>query len=97
MTPDTLDALETRDPDQRERDLMARLPQLIAHAAGARLGAHPRRVLLDDILDEGETLVQVKRRLLEMGATEVAIAEFADKAHQRTQPGRALASSYRNG
>ena len=33
--PDTLDALETRDPQERERDLMARLPQLVARAQGA--------------------------------------------------------------
>ncbi|RJG07476.1 phenylacetate--CoA ligase family protein [Noviherbaspirillum cavernae] len=30
--PDYLDSLETRDPEQRERDLMQRLPQLVAHA-----------------------------------------------------------------
>jgi phenylacetate-CoA ligase len=35
MTTDTLDALELRDPGQRERDLMARLPQLIARAQQA--------------------------------------------------------------
>ena len=35
MTTDTLDALETRDPEQRERDLMARLPLLIARAQQA--------------------------------------------------------------
>jgi len=34
-TFDTLDALETRDPGERERDLMARLPQLIACARQA--------------------------------------------------------------
>lgn len=32
---DMLDSLETRDPQQRERDLLARLPQLIAHAQTA--------------------------------------------------------------
>ncbi|NHZ42204.1 phenylacetate--CoA ligase family protein [Massilia aquatica] len=32
---DTLDALETRDPQERERDLMARLPQLIERARSA--------------------------------------------------------------
>ncbi|HJU99086.1 MAG TPA: AMP-binding protein [Burkholderiaceae bacterium] len=31
---DTLDSLETRDPVQRERDLMQRLPRLIARAQG---------------------------------------------------------------
>ena len=35
MTTDTLDELETRDPAQREHDLMARLPQLIARAQQA--------------------------------------------------------------
>jgi hypoxanthine phosphoribosyltransferase len=46
-------------------------------------------VLLDDILDEGETLAQVKQRLLEMGAAEVVIAVFADKAHKRVKPVKA--------
>ncbi len=32
---DILDSLETRDPEQRERDLMARLPQLVARAQAA--------------------------------------------------------------
>ncbi|RZI44626.1 phenylacetate--CoA ligase family protein [Herbaspirillum sp. HC18] len=32
---DYLDSLETRDPEQRERDLMARLPQLVARAQTA--------------------------------------------------------------
>jgi phenylacetate-CoA ligase len=31
---DTLDSLETRDPVQRERDLMQRLPRLVARAQG---------------------------------------------------------------
>src|SRR3954471_21840467 len=31
-------------------------------------------IVLDDILDEGETLAEVKRRLLEMGAAEVILA-----------------------
>lgn len=35
MTFDTLDALETRNPVERERDLMARLPQLVALAKRA--------------------------------------------------------------
>jgi hypoxanthine phosphoribosyltransferase len=46
-------------------------------------------VLLDDILDEGETLAQVKARLLEMDAQEVVIAVFADKAHKRGKPVKA--------
>jgi phenylacetate-CoA ligase len=32
---DTLDSLETRPPEQRERELMARLPQLVARAKAA--------------------------------------------------------------
>lgn len=35
MTDDTFDALERRDPQQRERELMARLPALIARAQSA--------------------------------------------------------------
>jgi phenylacetate-CoA ligase len=35
MTFDHFDALETRDPEERERDLFARLPALIAHALNA--------------------------------------------------------------
>ncbi|HEU4776318.1 MAG TPA: AMP-binding protein [Telluria sp.] len=35
MTVDTFDALERRDPQERERDLMTRLPQLIARAQSA--------------------------------------------------------------
>ena len=35
MSIDTLDTLETRDPIERERDLMARLPQLVALAKRA--------------------------------------------------------------
>ena len=43
-------------------------------------------IVLDDILDEGETLAQVKQRLLDMGAAEVIIAVFADKALKRSKP-----------
>ena len=35
MSIDTLDSLETRAPQEREHDLMARLPQLVAHAQQA--------------------------------------------------------------
>jgi phenylacetate-coenzyme A ligase PaaK-like adenylate-forming protein len=35
MTSDHYDELETRDPEERERDLFARLPALIAHALRA--------------------------------------------------------------
>ena len=43
-------------------------------------------IVLDDILDEGETLAHVKERLLEMGAAEVLLAVFADKAIGKTKP-----------
>jgi hypoxanthine phosphoribosyltransferase len=43
-------------------------------------------IVLDDILDEGETLAQVKERLLGMGAAEVIIAVFADKDLKRRKP-----------
>jgi phenylacetate-CoA ligase len=35
MNADVLDALESRDPSERERDLLARLPRLVARAQGA--------------------------------------------------------------
>ncbi len=43
-------------------------------------------IVLDDILDEGETLAHVKQRLIDMGAAEVIIAVFADKAIKRSKP-----------
>jgi hypoxanthine phosphoribosyltransferase len=43
-------------------------------------------VVVDDILDEGETLAHVKQRLLDMGAAEVIIAVFADKDIGRNKP-----------
>jgi len=43
-------------------------------------------VVVDDILDEGETLAHVKQRLLDMGAAEVIIAVFADKDLKRAKP-----------
>ena len=46
-------------------------------------------IVLDDILDEGETLAHVKTRLLEMGAKEVIIAVFADKNIGKTKPVKA--------
>ncbi len=46
-------------------------------------------IVLDDILDEGETLAHVKQRLLDMGAAEVIIAVFADKALKRSKPVKA--------
>ena len=46
-------------------------------------------VVVDDILDEGETLAHVKQRLLDMGAAEVIVAVFADKDLKRNKPIRA--------
>jgi hypoxanthine phosphoribosyltransferase len=46
-------------------------------------------LVLDDILDEGETLAHVKERLLEMGAAEVILAVFADKDIGKTKPVKA--------
>jgi len=43
-------------------------------------------IVLDDILDEGETLAHVKERLLDMGAAEVILAVFADKAIGKPKP-----------
>jgi hypoxanthine phosphoribosyltransferase len=43
-------------------------------------------IVLDDILDEGETLAHVKQRLLDMGAKEVVLAVFADKAIGKVKP-----------
>ncbi|MES2258823.1 MAG: hypoxanthine-guanine phosphoribosyltransferase [Pseudomonadota bacterium] len=43
-------------------------------------------IVMDDILDEGETLAHVKQRLLDMGATEVILAVFADKAIGKPKP-----------
>jgi hypoxanthine phosphoribosyltransferase len=43
-------------------------------------------LVLDDILDEGETLAHVKQRLLDMGAAEVIIAVFADKDIGKVKP-----------
>ena len=43
-------------------------------------------LLVDDILDEGETLAHVKQRLLDMGAAEVMVVVFADKDLGRAKP-----------
>ncbi len=43
-------------------------------------------IVLDDILDEGETLAHVKQRLLDMGAKEVLLTVFADKDIGKSKP-----------
>lgn len=46
-------------------------------------------IVLDDILDEGETLAHVKERLIEMGAQDVVLAVFADKDIGKSKPVKA--------
>ena len=46
-------------------------------------------LVLDDILDEGQTLAAVRAKLLESGATRVYSAVFADKNIGRAKPARA--------
>lgn len=46
-------------------------------------------IVLDDILDEGETLAHVKERLVQMGAKEVVLAVFADKDIGKSKPCKA--------
>jgi len=43
-------------------------------------------LVLDDILDEGETLHAIKQRVLELGATAFYSAVFADKDNGKTKP-----------
>ena len=43
-------------------------------------------LVVDDILDEGVTLAEIRKRLLAQGATEVLSAVFADKNLGRTKP-----------
>lgn len=46
-------------------------------------------LVLDDILDEGETLAAIRQRVLEQGAVEFYSAVFADKATGMLKPIRA--------
>ncbi|MDR1311172.1 MAG: hypoxanthine-guanine phosphoribosyltransferase [Burkholderiaceae bacterium] len=46
-------------------------------------------VVLDDVLDEGETLLHIQRRLLEMGAEKVVLTVFADKQTGAKKPVKA--------
>ena len=43
-------------------------------------------LVLDDILDEGETLAAVRDKLLELGAAKVLTAVLTDKQNQLTKP-----------
>ncbi len=46
-------------------------------------------LVVDDILDEGETLAAVKQRVLDLGATGFYSAVFADKLNGKVKPIRA--------
>lgn len=46
-------------------------------------------IVLDDILDEGQTLLHVRDKLMDMGAAKVVIAVFADKQTGATKPVKA--------
>lgn len=46
-------------------------------------------LVLDDILDEGATMAEIKRRVLELGATGFYSAVFADKLNGKIKPIRA--------
>ena len=43
-------------------------------------------LVLDDILDEGETMAAVKQRVLELGAKGFYCAVMADKLHEKIKP-----------
>jgi len=43
-------------------------------------------LVVDDLLDEGETLAAVKQRVLDLGATKVYSAVFADKQIAKVKP-----------
>ena len=46
-------------------------------------------LVVDDILDEGETIAAIKQRVMELGATHFYSAVFADKANGKDKPVRA--------
>jgi hypoxanthine phosphoribosyltransferase len=46
-------------------------------------------LVVDDILDEGETLNAIKQRVMELGATKFYSAVFADKENGKSKPIRA--------
>ena len=46
-------------------------------------------LVLDDILDEGETLHAIRQRVMELGASKFYSAVFADKANGKDKPIRA--------
>ena len=46
-------------------------------------------LVVDDVLDEGETLHAIKQRVMELGASKFYSAVFADKVKEKTKPIRA--------
>lgn len=44
-------------------------------------------LVIDDILDEGYTLVAIRRALMEFEPTSLAVAVLAEKLHDRRAPG----------
>lgn len=46
-------------------------------------------IVLDDILDEGQTLLHVREKLLDMGAARVVLVAFAEKNTGATKPVKA--------
>jgi len=46
-------------------------------------------LVLDDILDEGHTMLAIKQRVMELGATQFYCAVFADKVNGKSKPIRA--------
>jgi hypoxanthine phosphoribosyltransferase len=46
-------------------------------------------LVLDDVLDEGETLAAIRQRVMDMGASKFYCAVFADKVNGRAKPIRA--------
>lgn len=43
-------------------------------------------LVVDDILDEGETIAAIRQRVMELGATRFYSAVFADKDHGKAKP-----------
>ena len=49
----------------------------------------PHVIVLDDILDEGQTLLHVREKLLDLGAARVVLVAFAEKNTGATKPVKA--------
>ncbi len=51
-------------------------------------------LVVDDILDEGETLHAIKQRVMELGASKFYSAVFADKENGKTNPSAPILSAW---